>query len=397
MERRRRSDQLPLPAQLPDDPLARGRIAGELAAEAGFERSCTIVVPDDGSQGMVASADSRIEDVLDVVRGSARSVAHDGRALALVDADLRGGRGAQLRHAAMPIGRIGSSTAVLVVSDPRLTRREGQALAAWAAPTEAAGLRVRGGECAPIARRLARQHGADVVVIALFAASGLRVDVHVRTGARLHGCRVPNDTVWGEVARHGAAFTLGDLSMHPGTGFLGSVGMQSAALVGLENGHGIAIGALGLASADELDVGIAHELLGLAPELGPEVMTRLSSTPVPVPAADGTVDLRVLAARVGCRRFAIYERVGAELRLVAAHARDGSRSSAPVDELEPQLVSLAAQKGVGVVGEDAAAVLIGRHTVLYAQDPDKRALDCLRLALQDVRRNPFGAEGEHAA
>jgi hypothetical protein len=121
-------------------------------------------------------------------------------------------------------------------------------------------------------------------------------------------------------------------------------------------------------------------------------MTRRSSTSVPVPDADGTVDLGLLAARVGCRRFAMYERVGAELRLVAAHAVDGGRVESPPDELERQLVARAAQHGVGVVSEDAAAVLIGTHTVLYAQDPGKRALDCLRLALQDVRRNPFGAE-----
>lgn len=359
---------------------------------AGFAASCALVIPDDGSQGVLAGASGRIDPILDIARGAARSIAGDGAALRLVDVDGRGHATAAHRHAAVPLGRAGSATVVLVVSDPRLTRREGQALAAWAAPADSRGLRVRGGPCAGIARRLARAHDADVIAIALFATSGMRLDVHVRTGALLHNCRVPADTVWGEVARHGAAFTLGDLAMHPGTGMLGSLGMRSAGLVGLENGRGLAIGALGIAGASELSVDIAHELLAIAPELGPELMARMSDTAVPVPDEDGTVDLSVLAARVGCRRFAMYERVGAELQLVAAHAHDGSRLVTPPDDMEQQLVTWAAQKGVGVVSDDAAAVLIGNHTVLYAQDPGKRALDCLRLALHDVRHNPFGAE-----
>lgn len=389
--RRRRTDQLPPAALLPEDPVTRARAAGELAAAAGFAASCGIVVPDDGGQGLVCAASGRIDPLLDVARGSARAVALDGRALRLVDTDSRGAD-ARNRHAAIPVGRAGSSTVVLVVSDPQLTRREGQALATWAAPPRAAGLRVRGGPCGALARRIAREYGADAIVLALFATSGLRVDLHVRSGALLDSSRVPADTVWGEVARHGAAFTLGDLALHPGTGLLNAVGMHTAAMVGLENGHGIAIGALGVATGGEFDVDIAHQLLSLSPSLGPEVMARMSATSVPVAAKDGTVDLRLLAARVGCRRFAMYERIGAELQLVSAHARDGSKLVSPPDELEEQLVAWAAQKGVGVVSEDAAAVLVGRHTVLYAQDPDRRALDCLRLALQDVRRNPFGAE-----
>ncbi len=389
--RRRRTDQLPLPALLPTEPLGRARAACDLAAAAGFDASLAIHVPDNGSQGVLCGASGRVEPMLDVARGIARSAAHEGRALQLADADGPI-RGIGVRYAAIPVGRSKDGTIVLVVSDPRLTRREGQALATWAAPGAVSGMHVRGGACAGIARRIAREHGGDVVVLALFAASGIRLDIHVRSGAVLHSCRVPTDTVWGEVARHGAAFTLGDLAMHPGTAILGSLGMRTAALVGLENGHGLAIGALGVASVGDLDVDIAHVLLAAAPSLGPELMGRLSSTSVPVPADDGTVDLRVLAARVGCRRFAMYERVGAELHLVAAHGEDGAPLVTPPDELESQLVDWAAQKGVGVVSDEAAAVLIGNHTVLYAQDPEKRALDCLRLALQDVRRNPFSAE-----
>lgn len=397
--RRRRTDQLPLPAQLPLEPLDRARAACEHVADAGFEASLALHVPDDGSQGVLCGASGRIEPLLDVARGLSRTAARDGRALQLLDTEDRLGR-ARWRHAAIPVGRTTSGTVVLVASDQRLARREGQALAAWAAPADVRGMRVRGGPCGALARELARQFASDTVAIALFAQSGMILNLHVRSGALLHGSRIPTDTVWGEVARHGAAFTLGDLAMHPGTELLGSVGMRTAGLVGLENGNGIAIGALGIGSTADLDLDIAHQLLACSPSLGPQLMSKLSSTNVPVPDEDGTVDLRVLAARVGCRRFAMYERAGAELRLVSAHSHDGSRLVSPPDELEEQLVCWAAQKGIGVVSEDAAAVLIGDHTVLYAQDPGKRALDCLRLALQDVRRNPFGgedtADGERA-
>lgn len=394
--RRRRTDLLPPPAQLPREPLDRARAACDFVSAAGFEAALALHVPDDGSQGVVCGATGRVDALLDVARGIARSAAREGRALQLLDTDGPRATSLRWRHAAIPLGRTPSGTVVLVTSDGRLARREGQALAAWAAPADIRGMHVRGGPCGTIVRSLAREFSADAVVIALFAQSGIMLNVHVRSGALLQARRIPTDTVWGEVARHGAAFTLGDLAMHPGTELLGSLGMRTAGLVGLENGNGIAIGALGVATAGELDLDIAHRLLARSPGLGPELMSLLSSTPVPTPDEHGTVDLRVLAARVGCRRFAMYERSGAELRLVAAHAEDGSQLVSPPDELEEQLVCWAAQKGIGVVNDDAAAVLIGDHTVLYAQDPDKRALDCLRLALQDVRRNPFGSEEQQA-
>jgi hypothetical protein len=389
--RRRRTDQLPLPAELPHEPLDRARAACDFLSAAGFEATLALHVPDDGSQGVLCGGSGRVDALLDVARGIARTVTREGRPLHLIDTDDRVGR-ARWRHAAIPVGRTQTGTVVLVTSDSRLARREGQAIATWAAPANVLGMRVRGGPCVRLARELAQEFDADSVVIALFAQSGMIINTHVRSGALLHGHRIPTDTVWGEVARHGAAFTLGDLSLHPGTELLGSLGMRTAGMVGLENGRGIAIGALGVASAADLDMDIAHRLLARAPEIGPRLMTMLSSTSVPVPDQDGSVDLRVLAARVGCQRFAMYERSGAELRLVAAHTADGTRLMSPPDEMEEQLVCWAADKGIGVVSDDAAAVLIGDHTVLYAQDPVKRALDCLRLALQDVRRNPFGGE-----
>lgn len=390
MERRRRTDRLPLPAELPLEPLERARAACDHIAGIGLEASLALHVPDDGSQGVLCGASGRVESLLDVARGLARQAARDGRAVQLLDTDGPRGAGAR-RHAAIPVGRTSSGTVVLVASDARLARREAQALATWAAPVHLNGMRIQGGPCASLVRDLAREFEADVVVLTRFAQSGMILDLHVRSGALLQSSRIPSDTVWGEVARHAAAFTLGDLSMHPGTELLGSVGMRTAALVGLENGHGIAVGALGVASAGDLDLDIAHHLLGRSPKLGPELMARFSSTAVPVAAPDGTVDLRVLAARVGCRRFAMYERDGGKLRLVAAHAQDGSRLMSAPDAGEQQVVAWAAEKGVGVVSEDAAAVLIGDHTILYAQDPARRALDRLRLALQDVRRNPFSA------
>jgi hypothetical protein len=394
--RRRRTDQLPPPAELPHEPLDRARAACDFLSAAGFEAALAMHVPDDGSQGVVCGGTGRVESMLDVARGLAVTVTREGRALQLLDTDDRHGS-SRWRHAAIPVGRTGTGTIVLVTSDSRLARREGQAIATWAAPANVLGMRVRGGPCARMARELAREFDADAIVLALFAQSGMILNLHVRSGARLHGARIPTDTVWGEVARHGAAFTLGDLALHPGTELLGSVGMRTAGLVGLENGHGIAIGALGVASSGDLDLDIAHMLLARAPSLGPQIMSSLSSTSVPVADEDGSVDLRVLAARVGCRRFAMYERVGPELRLISAHSYDGSRLMTPPDEMEEQLVCWAADKGIGVVSEDAAAVLIGDHTVLYAQDPDKRALDCLRPALQDVRRNPYGGEDAAAA
>lgn len=389
--RRRRTDHLPLPSQLPSIALDRARAACEHVTEIGLESAAALHVPDDGTQGLVCAAAGRAEPLLDVARGLARRVAREGRALHLLDTEQRAGL-VRYRHAAIPIGRTTSGTVVLVASDQRLTRREGQALAAWAAPAQADGLPIYGGTCTELARQLAGEFHADTVALALFASAGITLNLYVRSGALLHSSRIPTDTVWGEVARHGAAFSLGDLTTHPGTRILGSVGMRTAALVGLENGHDIAIGALGVASAADLDIDISHQLLARAPSLGPELMLRLSATAVPVASADGSVDLGVLAARVGCFRFAMYERDGAELRLVAAHTTDGSRVAAPPGDLEQQLVGWAAQKGIGVVSEDAAAVLVGERTVLYAQDPRKRAIDCLRLALQDVRRNPFGGD-----
>ncbi|MCW2956177.1 MAG: hypothetical protein JWO69_1046 [Thermoleophilia bacterium] len=391
MERRRRTDQLPDPQQLPSDPIARARVVCEYVRATGFGAAVALQVPDNGGQGVVCASAGAVDSLLDVARGVARQVASSGRPLEQLDTSERLGL-RRWRHAGIQLGAVRGGTIVLVVSDTSLTKREGQALAAWAAPAAAGIANVRGGPCADLARGLSSEFAADAVIFALFAQSGMLLNLHVRSGGLLRSWRIPADTVWGEVARHGAAFTLGDLPMHPGAELLASLGMRTAGLVGLENGNGLAIGAVGVASFGDLDIDVAHHLLARSPRLGREIMTRLSTTPVPVPADDGTIDLQVLAARVGCRRFAMYERDGSKLRIASAHAKDGSRLVSAPDPGEQELVRWAVEQGVGVVNADAAAVLIGDHTVLYAQDPNRNALEHLRLALQDIRRNPFGGE-----
>lgn len=389
MERRRRTDRLPRAEVLPADPLARAALACELVTALGFEAAMSIQVPHGGGQASVIGSHGRTAPLVDVARGLARQAAGSGRPLTQLDTRERVGL-RRWRHAAIPIGAVRGGTMVLVISDPRLAQREGQALATWAAPTHVGSMHVDEGPCGNLARGIAAEFDADAVVVSLFAQVGMHQSLHVRSGGLLHAWRAPTDTVWGEVARHAAAFTLGDLHLHPGSELLASIGMHTAAMVGLENGNGLPIGALGIASAGDLDVDASHRLLARAHELGPRIMHDLSSTPVPVPDADGSVDLHVLAARIGCRRFSVYRRSGSDVDLIGAYAEDGSRLHSPSDPEELQVVEWAIERDGGVAAGHAAALLLGAGTVLYASDPTRRPLDRLRLALQDVRRNPFG-------
>lgn len=389
--RRRRSDQLPSARDLSGEPVERALDCCRCVMAAGYSSGVAMVV-DCESETVAMLSSNKLSDVeAKPLRDAAFTLLRRGGAFCFNDAPIH--NNLTVKHAAFPIARMGSKAIVLVVSDPQLTKRDAQALAVWSAWESSRQAKTNAHEegCAVLAQRLAQNLEVDVVAIALFATSGMRLMLHLRSGASVHNCRVPTDTVWGEAARHGAAFMLGDLSTHAGTEVLGRLGMQQVSLVGIENGSGLAIGALGVASDQALDPDIAHDMLALAPSLGPEVMSIMSSTRVPVPDADGTVDLGVLAARVGCYRFAMYERVGVSMQLACAYDREGARLDHAPDEAERELVRRAAQQGAGVVGDRFAAVLIGSHTVLYAEDPSKKALDCLRLALQDVRRNPFGA------
>jgi hypothetical protein len=369
-------------------------LACDLVTAAGFSAALVVQVPHGGGQGQLVSSAGRVDPLVDVARGLARRAASEGRSLELLDTRERVGL-RKWRHAAVPIGAVRGGTLVLIVSDPRLSQREGQALAAWLAPSHVGSLHVDGGACTELARGLAGEFGADVVVVSLFGQVGMLQSLHVRSGGLLHTWRAPHDTVWGEVARHGAAFTLGELHLHPGGEILASLGMRTAALVGLENGHGLPVGALGIAAAGDLAVDISHHLLARASDIGPRIMRELSSTPVPVADEDGSVDLHVLAARVGCRRFAVYRRSSASrVDFAGAYAEDGSKLMSPPDPEELQVVEWAIEQGTGVEAADAAALVLGEDTVLYANDPLRRPLDRLRLALQDVRRNPFGGIDE---
>lgn len=374
---------------LPADPQARAALACELVTALGFEAAMSIQVPHGGGQASVITSHGRTAPLLDVARGFARQAATSGRALSQLDTRERVGL-RRWRHAAIPIGAVSGGTMVLVVSDPRLAQREGQALATWVAPAHVGSMHVDEGPCGALSRGIAAEFGADAVVVSLFAQVGMLQSLHVRSGGLLHAWRAPTDTVWGEVARHAAAFTLGDLHLHPGGELLASIGMHTAAMVGLENGNGLPIGALGIASASDLDVDTSHRLLARAHELGPRIMHELSSTTVPVADEDGSVDLHVLAARIGCRRFAVYHRDGGNVDLLGAYAEDGSRLHAPSDPEELQVVEWAIERGGGVAAGHSAALPLGAETVLYANDPGRSPLDRLRLALQDVRRNPFG-------
>jgi hypothetical protein len=346
-------------------------------------------VADDGAAVVPLASAGIVHPLEAVAAGMARRISRDGRPLIVVDSEERRS-GRRWRHAACPLAHGEGGTYVLALCDTTLPRREAQAIATWAAPRDPGAMRVYGGRSTHLAHSLARRLDVDVVAFGIFAASGMHLRLHTRSGALLQIARVPNETVWGEAARHGAAFTLGDLPVHDGAAALAALGMSTAALVGLDNGGGVPLGALGVASSGRIAPDMAHELLGIGPGVGPEIMRALATTEVPVPDADGTINLDVLAARVGCERFAMYDFSGGEVRFVAAHARDGSLQRVAPDERERALVRQAVEHGIGAFGPQAAAVLVGGHTVLYAHDPGKRVLECLRRALDDIRRNPFG-------
>lgn len=295
-------------------------------------------------------------------------------------------------HAATCVGAQPDGTAaVLVVSDPQLARRDGEAIALWAAPPKPIGSTLDREPCADLTHALARDLDADAVIVALFARAGMLLTLHTRAGVPVRSWRAPIDTVWGEVARHGAAFTLGDLPLHPGAEALGAVGMRAAAMVGIENGNGIAVGAVGVAHRRNLDIDVAHELLARSPDLGPQLMQRMSSTRVPTASEDGSIDLAVLAARVGCARFAVYRLGEGGLRISSVHAQDGARVTGPSDGGEETTVRSAYEQGVFIADRSAAAIRVGGSLVLYASDPQRDVIERLRLALGDVRRNPFGS------
>lgn len=394
--RRRRTDHLPLAEALPADPLDRARVACEALAQTGYESAAVFCVPHDGSTPTVCAVMGEAEATIEAAAVIAEGAAHAGRAVMLADGPSLRREFPASRMAAVPIGDSDQHRYMLVAVDPVISQRDAEAIAAWIAPAEAVPP-VAAGACGSLANTLALEYDADAVVFALFTQSGMVLNLHVRSGGLLRAWRLPADTVWGEAARHAAAFMLGELQMHPGAESLASLGMRTAAVVGIENGHGVTIGSIGLASRGELSLDVPRELLERASLLGPQVMA-LKSRGVPtVHQATSVVELRGFAARVGCRRFALYTREGTVLRLASAHAQDGSLLVAPPDPYEEQIVCWAAEKRIAIVSEDAAAVMVGEDTVLYAQDPRKVPMDCLRDALQALRGGPDAPAQEDLA
>ena len=391
--RRRRTDSLASLA-LPEEPHERADAACQQLEACGFDVAFAVQLSAGRRAPSIRAGFGHFEPLIEVGKDLADRAAHSERAMESVTCnDPRTGERWQLT--AIACGWVRKRPVVVVVADRRLARRESEAIAAWMAAPQCATDTPPGGACGPLAKLLVQSNRADVAVLALFTQSGMLLNMHARNGGLLRAWRVPGDTIWGEAARHGAAFVIGDLPMHPGAESLASLGMQTAAVVGLENGSGVAVGSVGLGAFDQLDTDIAHRLLEQAPLLGPKIMQLRSRTPVPAPDQHGAVELNGFAARVGCRRFAMYSRTGNVLRLVSAHGNDGRVVSTPPDPYEEQLVCWAAEKGVAVASDTAAAVVVGDDTVLYAHDPTKQAIDCLRLALQDLRHNPYG--DQHAA
>lgn len=370
-------------AALPTEVQSRSEAAHDALAALGFAHVGVFAVDD--RHASVSAGDAGGE-LASGAAAQAVAVARSGRMAYANDPRQTPGR-----FCAVPVGSAGDGVSyVLAVADGDLTLHEAQAIAiAAAGPTDGQAVR-GGGACGELAAHIAGDFCADLVVISLFAQAGMLLSVHTRSGDLLYSWRCPADTVWGEAARHGAAFSLGELQMHPGAEGLAAVGMRSVAVAGLENGAGVAIGAIGIASARQLSPDAASGLLAAASSLGPRIMDACGRSEVPTVDETGAVEMRAFATRVGCRRFAVYTRANGELSLSAAFAEDGTRLVAPPHQHEEYLVQCAIARGVGLTTDDAAAIPVGDDTVLYAHDPATRPMDRLRLALQDMHANPYG-------
>lgn len=387
---RRRTDALPELAASPIDPLDRARACCDALVERGkFQTAVALLVTDDPfAAPLMVGGSGRVDLVADMSRALADRVAREQRALIVVEPDGRRDDGVLSlrpleRHAAIALGKHRDGMIVLVVSDPALARREAESIAIWAA--DGVELKGYGGVCGPLAFDVAASYDVDVVTTAVFVEAAMLVTMHARSGALLRAWRVPPDTVWGEAARHCAAFVLGDLHRHPGATALSAVGMQHAAIVGLENGSGVALGAVGVAGREPLSMDVADRLIMDAPQLSAELVRVRTSPLAGVSSNDPSIELTALAARVHCERFAVYARTGAGLVLVSAHRADGSFTDPEPDLLEEQLICWAADQGGAVAIDHAAAVMVGGDTILYARDALLQPMTQLRNALISLR------------
>lgn len=374
------------PLARPEHALGGGAEACESIVAAGFVAAAVVRVAEGDSAEVITSAGGLDADTAAIVASAAGEAARTGR-------PVHGGAAAptgECHVAAAVCGADEQGLLVIAAVDSHITTHEAQALAVWASPASAEGDVAGGGACGELARTVAQQHAADVVVVALFSGSAMSLDLHTRSGTLVRSWRCTSDTVWAEAAKHSSAYVLGSLEHHSGAEWMAALGLESAAVVGLANSDGDAVGAIGVGSFGHLAVDVASQLLDYAPLLGRQVAAaKTDLAPLaaqPAPADEQQVKISSFAQAVGCERMAVYTRVGPlQFALAAAHGTDGTAVDMEPDPVEEQLVQIMSDDGTAMVYEDAALVCLGDDTILYARDANKNALECVRRALRDLR------------
>ncbi len=419
--RRRKTDGLH-DTPLPSAPAERAAsVARELQEQMRYLAAAAVEVEADGSARPM-KVFGRIEVISQSVLGAAVEAVDLGHPAAIQTLVMPGGFGT-FKCAVIRCGQQGLSEYVVVICDETLSRRDVDAIASWATGAREGDTVRSGGPCGSVARDVAAKTGADVVTIALFAPSGMLMNLHVRSGSRLRAWRTSTETVWAEAALHKAAFLLGDLELHPGAEHLAALGMQSAAVVALENRKGVPIGSVGIASRAAINQGDVDVLMNVAPEIAEQIVAlrttdrRMSNVGALEPhgerrgvqgveASSDTIDLALFARLVACRRFSVYVRTGNMMQMVSAFREDGTFVMDQPDPMEHELVRWAAERGLAVANQLAAAVMVGDGTVLYARDDSYQPMQRLRSALLQIRdlteggRPPeidFGDHGREAA
>ncbi len=377
-----------------DDPLERARQAGRVLVMAGCRASCVVQLADGAPDPLVRGGAGDVASLAAVAVPLAEGLVDSGRALRVVDAGSRSPGGARLRFAAVSCGQRAGVATVVVLSGDGLSTHQLETVAMLLSappgqPEPPVGIQR---PCSLLARDLAGEGAADLVSIALFARAGMQLDLHVRSGDLLRRRRVPVGSIWGEAARHGAAYRIGELRQHRGTEHLAALGMEEAVLVSLENDAGVPVGTIGLAARERLPDGLATGLLERTRTLAREVMESHAHTPAQRAhpgAVSQDIELRVLARSVGCRRFAVYMPQGSELVLLGSFAADGQSLAAPPDPFEQELVRTALERTVSITTEGAAVVLLANGVLLYASDSRRDPMQAIQSALRDLVDGPL--------
>lgn len=248
------------------DPIERGRSLCETMHDCGFAGTAVFEIEDSQSTAVLLAASGRHTPFLSTLAGMAERSAATGQTAHLLQSD-EGPLRMQTRFAAVPIAWTDGGTVTLTVADDDLTLHEVQAIAAWASDPGSVGSDLP----SALASSVARQFEADGVVFSLFAEAGMLLELRSSCGALVRRWRCPDETVWAEAARHGAAIVLGELGQHRGTETLNSIGMRSAGLVGVALPGGMAFGAVGVCSFTQLPVDVADRLLCSSGQLGEQV------------------------------------------------------------------------------------------------------------------------------